>query len=550
MLLAVLANYFILLIILGYSFFLKKIIYKYKEFKVENKDILYGLIFLLFISLFFNFFFPLDKIRIFLILSGFIIFIFGLYKKTFKINFFLYFLIIFFTTFIAFYNGINIDSPMYHLQIIKWLNLHKISFGISNLEIRLGFNSSWHSIISLLDISFGKFSLKYYLGSIFLGIIIYEVTKIKEKFCYSDLFLFLTISFLIFYSFLHPFSNGVILNHLGNPERDIAGMLFFFLSIYFFLKSLETNFDHNIINLLIISVFLCVTTRPTMAPIFLLLIFILLKKNNYKILNFINIFIFFTGFLWVLRSFFLSGCLLFPFNQTCFSTSWSVNINEVKFFVEEAMRYTRTLPTLNGLTDLEFSLNSYNWMGQWIREYFLSAAILQIGTCIILISIFILIISKLFKVNYVNKSISISDGLIFITLIIIIFFWFISAPETRYALGPIISLPCFFIYLVFKRFKMLELILNKSFYFSISLSILCLLLFSKNVLKFNNDDIFANNYKIPPNYSHIKKIGTFNNKDFYWGDFKCIDFEKICVNTVKQNYSIENIFNYKVYKSN
>ena len=97
---------------------------------------------------------------------------------------------------------------------------------------------------------------------------------------------------------------------------------------------------------------------------------------------------------------------------------------------------------------------------------------------------------------------------------------------------------------------MLELILNKSFYFSISLSILCLLLFSKNVLKFNNDDIFANNYKIPPNYSHIKKIGTFSNKDFYWGDFRCIDFEKICVNTVKQNYSIENIFNYKVYKSN
>ena len=52
---------------------------------------------------------------------------------------------------------------------------------------------------------------------------------------------------------------------------------------------------------------------------------------------------------------------------------------------------------------------------------------------------------------------------------------------------------------------MLELILNKSFYFSISLSILCLLLFSKNVLKFNNDDIFANNYKIHQIIRILKK---------------------------------------------
>ena len=47
----------------------------------------------------------------------------------------------------------NVDSPMYHLQVIKWLSFHKISFGLSNLEIRLGFNSSWHSLVALLDLS-------------------------------------------------------------------------------------------------------------------------------------------------------------------------------------------------------------------------------------------------------------------------------------------------------------------------------------------------------------------------------------------------------------
>ena len=141
---------------------------------------------------------------------------------------------------------------MYHLQIINWLNLHKISFGLSNLEIRFGFNSSWHSIIALLDLNISKFSMKY-LEYIAHSLVVYEVIRIKKKINFSDFFLFLTISYLIFYSFLHPFANGVILNHLGNPERDIVAMLFFFLQ-YIFLKSLESNFDQNNVNLFI-SVF-------------------------------------------------------------------------------------------------------------------------------------------------------------------------------------------------------------------------------------------------------------------------------------------------------
>ena len=74
------------------------------------------------------------------------------------------------------------------------------------------------------------------------------------------------------------------------------------------------------------------------------------------------------------------------------------------------MRYTRTLPTLNGVNDLEFSLNSYNWMSQWIREYFLSAALLQIGSVIISCSFFLIIISKLIIKDNFDKSFSFHDG--------------------------------------------------------------------------------------------------------------------------------------------
>ena len=228
MLIAIFSNYLLLMVILGYSFLLKKITFNNNNIIIENIDILYGLSLIIFISLFFNFFFPLIYLKPVVIIIGFLIFIYAAYRKIFKINFFLYFAIIFVTTFIAFYSNMNVDSPMYHLQVIKWLSFHKISFGLSNIEIRLGFNSSWHSIIALLDLSFNKFSAKYYISALILSSLIYETVRYKTKINYSDIFLYLTVSFLILYSFLHPYKNGVILNHLGNPERDIVGMLFFF----------------------------------------------------------------------------------------------------------------------------------------------------------------------------------------------------------------------------------------------------------------------------------------------------------------------------------
>jgi len=549
MLIAIFSNYLLLMVILGYSFLLKKITFKNKDISVENIDLLYGLSLIIFISLFFNFFTPLIYIKPIIIILGFFIFMYAAYRKIFKINFFLYLVIIFFATFIAFYNNMNVDSPMYHLQVIKWLSFHKISLGLSNLEIRLGFNSSWHSLVALLDLTFDKFSAKYYISSLILSSLIYETVRHRTKINYSDIFLYLTISFLIFYSFLHPFKNGVILNHLGNPERDIVGMLFFFLIIFFFYKIQEnTKKNENYINLLIISLFLCITTRVMMLPMALLLIFTLLKNKDYKIINFTTIFLFITSILWVLRSFFLSGCLFFPFYQTCFKTSWSVNVKEVQFFVEEAMRISRTLPTRNGVTDINFSLHGYDWIPQWVNDYFFSAALLQIGITIIIIITFILLMISFFNKYKSTKIVNIPNFLIFISLIIIISLWFISAPEIRYALGPLISLPCFFIVLFFKKLNLNKFFISKNRKLSFIMGTLFLLLVSKSFSYFQFNDLFINN-KIVHNYLHIEKIGTFSNANFFFGKFLCTDFKEICINTIKENYVIDEIFNYKVYKS-
>ena len=56
-------------------------------------------------------------------------------------------------------------------------------------------------------------------------------SNVDESCSLSGLFLFLSVSYLTLFSYLHPFNNGIILNHLGNPEVDIAAMVLFFFSI-------------------------------------------------------------------------------------------------------------------------------------------------------------------------------------------------------------------------------------------------------------------------------------------------------------------------------
>ena len=83
---------------------------------------------------------------------------------------------------------------------------------------------------------------------------------------------------------------------------------------------------------------------------------------------------------------------------------------------------------------------------------------------------------------------------------------------------------------------------------SILTGIVCILFFSKNIYKFQFQDLYIMD-KVKHNYSHIVKLGNYSGKNFYWGNFLCADFKEICVNTVKENYVIEEVFNYKIYKS-
>ena len=550
MLIAIFFNYLTLLVIFGFSLGFKKIVFLKNKIVIKNIDIFYGLITILFFSLLLHFFLPLEKIAALIFLFVIFFFIFGLLKKIYKVNFVYYFLIISFATFLAIPNGPNVDSPMYHLQILKYLNLDRISFGIASLEIRFGMNSSWHSIIALLDFNLNNFSSKFYLTSVLLGILLYEIFFATKSDLKNNIFLFLAIAYLLFFSFLHPFNNGVILNHLGNPETDIASMFFFFITIYIFMKNyeeFEIAENKNLINLLIITSLLSTTSRIATLPLLILPLCTFFFYKKYSFININNFFVFFVGLLWMIRSFFLSGCFIFPVKKTCFKTFWSTNIDQVSFFYDETQSFARDR---DNYSDFNYTLNSYDWLIPWFKNYFFTTALLQISSVLILISLIALIFKKIKFKN--SKIFNLQEFCLLFSLILCVLFW-MKAPEIRFAWGLIIAIPCFTIALAISKFKFLDQIFIKPTLKNLGIIFLCSLMLYKHFNFIN----FENFFRIPNNdFSHtyqnnLIKIGHFDGIDFYKSKiWQCTDFKGVCVNTARKEYRVQKKYGYTFYIAN
>ena len=166
MLFSTIFNILILFSLFGYSAIFKKFLNK-KSIHVLNIDILYGIFFLFFTSILLNFFFSLIYFFFPIFLIGLLFFIKFFFEKKIKINFYIHFLFLFFLSFISFSNGENVDSPMYHLQIIKWTSVEKIIFGMNNIEIRFGTNSLWFNFLSLFRFELNNFKF-YTIHNFFL----------------------------------------------------------------------------------------------------------------------------------------------------------------------------------------------------------------------------------------------------------------------------------------------------------------------------------------------------------------------------------------------
>lgn len=131
---------------------------------------------------------------------------------------------------------VNIDTQIYHLQIIKWLSQYGVVPGIANLSPRFGLASGWFNLISMLHIPLFKHQHFSYLNAAFVS--------------WTFLWLFEKFNF-------HRKDNS--------PSGNTFSLYYFLLSIYFMLDwqlfrdaANSTNYDFpvNAFTVILISLVL------------------------------------------------------------------------------------------------------------------------------------------------------------------------------------------------------------------------------------------------------------------------------------------------------
>ena len=526
-----LVNFFTILSIFGYSAIYKKILFKDKNIKINNLDFLYGLLILYLISLILHYFIPLKSAVNYVLISGLIIFFIEYSKKNIRISIVKYLILTFILSVFAFYTSDNVDGPMYHLQIINWLQNYKLTFGLANLENRFGVNYPWHSIIAIASFEFNSFSNKLYIISILLIFIFYEI--IDNKFNKYNLFLILSISYLFFFSLIHPFNFGTILNHYGNVGKDIFNMLIFFIVVYLFLiiSNLKEK-DHNdviqFLHLFYLTALLLLLQSQQYFFLIILILFTLSKFNNYPKFGIHFFILSIVLILWIFKNFIISGCILFPHKVTCFDVSWALDKDLVQYLMEEVKRHNRSLPTKSLINNHEATLHSLKWVVPWFKEYYLTTALHQINTLIYLIFVIVLIAINAFKIKFKLRN----RLLIFTLLLINLTCFYI--PELRYAWGPHISIAAILIFELINitqlnkinKFKLLNLL---------PIFLLVLFIYFKIFNKFKTKDLLS----VPIrqyDFSKKKLVGTFDGYKVYFNHWKCGDMKEICINIPRSDF--------------
>ena len=548
------------IILISYGALFNKLFFNKKLKNVDPRVAgIYGFIIVGFISLYLNFFFPINKIigTVFFIFS-LIFFIFYFIKLEKKNEFILLVFFVSITSFllITLSNINRPDAGLYHLPYISILQENKVILGLTNLHYRFGHTSIFQYISAIYNNYFLKNEfINFPLASLISFYILYLFKNFNEslrkKIEIETVSIFLIIIFSL-YSF----------NRYSNYGNDAPASIYFFILILITLKieNIKKMDIENFFNILIISIFLF-TIKPSMVIVFALPLFLFLLNNNkIRILKHKNSLICVLLIIsWVVKNFLISGCAIFPIKETCINKINYYDAATTNIASTEAEAWSKAYP--NSINKLSFNeyISNYNWVNTWFKSHFKKIMEKLTPFLLFLILFFLIKITRKpyfdnfnYKFFFKNKNILL---IIFFSLYCC-FFWFLKFPVYRFGMAFISS---FVIFLFINLFVTENFFYNKKTYYSI-IGIGLILFYGKNLNRiFNNLDLTYNNYPWPKIYSmsnedeNIKKkfirvTDDKNNLIYYYSNGEeCMYSNTPCSNYYKDNLLKKSVLGYSIY---
>ena len=337
----------------------------------------------------------------------------------------------------------NVDSALYHFQIIRWLNEYAIVPGLGNLHGRLAFNQSYFNFVAFLNIE--PLATKGYIAApVFLLLLCAcSIANLYKSLDTGKAWVCIVLASGLAFTF----------DSLSAPTPDTAIAI---IQIYMFASLMRFLINHKNTSqvdfeLLVMMIFLAyfIITVKMSALIFAIGVLLVLlpfvwrlTEAQYKVaLRIVCIcFLFFIAHL--VRGYILSGAPLFP---STIGAIWGLPWAMLPFNVQGEARWIYSWARLPGALPAEV-LDNWNWLKPWLENLpRLARVLLLLDALLLIINIFVLI-----RTRTLGKNPSLYS--LYVPLLSALIFWFFTAPDFRF-LGAIpvlmaaLSGLLFFIYL-------------------------------------------------------------------------------------------------------
>ena len=477
---------------------------------------LVGIIFfsnLMFVS---NFFTSLKNPGLFLISSLFILL--NLYKRVEILkNKFIYLISLLNLSILSFSSydiNFQYDAGYYHLNYQNWLREDKLILGLNNLNAAFGTSS----IIDYLAAPFWIGSNLIFLHYISIFFVVVLVNFLfYHIFISNNKYFHLSSVLLLFFGFLDNFGlsggrNGFFTIH-GIIKPDIASGIIFYLSCIF-LTYIYINKKYNQIeivglNLLIIFAYQ-LKISSSLLFLFFLMILINSKKFSFKTLFYTNSLL----ILWLVKNIFLTSCLIYPIEVTCFQLPW-YNIDAII-----------------GIANVTSDFNNSYIIGDSFISWFKAWIMIEINKTIIYNFLFSLVIVFIIK-KFITKKITenkLGDFIFPICFVLgNLIIWIVGAAHPRFIYG----LFAYILSMLAINYKAVEIRYSKSNFTNLiflSIFMVTVLLIPRvNSYKTFLDDPFRNPEITPPvvEYRDLRDNWVLPKEgDQCWINLDCIPYDK------------------------
>jgi hypothetical protein len=309
------------------------------------------------------------------------------------------------------------DTGLYHAQSIQWIRKYSVVPGLGNIHGRLALNSMFFIVSALFTFQIKNILIFPLNGLCYVVVILKLFTLYVSQFRTGKKWLSVLYSVIILISllFVIPFLNST------SPDI-ICGILIIYSFILITNRNTEKN-EQNYIKTILLSlvVFSCLTYK--ISSLFLVLIFILDLKSEFVKKSLIIIVI---GVLiispYIIRNYYLSGYLIYPFPSIdIFKVDWKIPVDRALFEKSWIVSWAR----IPGHPYQEvLNLKISEWILPWFKSNDFNNKLLLIINSLSAISFLVLLVRK----DYFYAKIQ-------IIIIINLFFWFLMAPDVRFAYG-------------------------------------------------------------------------------------------------------------------